>query len=138
MGLFKMIFGKRQPSDIFDFERDYAQAMKNSKYQGENPTEEAVFIGTANRKNVFIPSDAKHVFICGTTGSGKTVALANFLAAGANYNYPMLIVDGKGLGKMKCPRCDATGVLNGKHKCYHCQGERYVLCTLCRGKGKID
>ena len=97
MGLIKMIFGNRDKSDIFDFERDYAGAIKRSAYGGENPTEEAVFIGTSlNRKNVFIPSDAKHVFICGTTGSGKTVALANFLASGAGYNYPMLIIDGKG------------------------------------------
>lgn len=44
----------------------------------------------------------------------------------------------KGLGKMKCPRCDATGKLNGKDKCYHCQGKRYVTCTLCGGKGKIE
>ena len=96
LGVLKMIFGKRNKSDIFDFERDHAQALSKAVYQGSTPTEEAVFIGTTNRKNVFIPSDAKHVFICGTTGSGKTVALSNFLASGAEHDYPMLIVDGKG------------------------------------------
>lgn len=45
---------------------------------------------------MFIPSNAKHVFVCGTTGSGKTIALSNFIKAGADYDYPMLIVDGKG------------------------------------------
>jgi len=83
-----------------------------SAYKGGTPTEEAVFIGTANKKIVFIPSDAKHVFICGTTGSGKTVALANFIASGAKYDYPMLIIDGKGdtdagslleMTRMLCP-----------------------------------
>ena len=97
MGVMKMIFGKRDKGDVFDFERDYAGAIKKSAYQGEKPTEEAVFIGTSSgRKNVFIPSNAKHVFICGTTGSGKTVALSNFLASGAAHDYPMLIIDGKG------------------------------------------
>ena len=86
MGVLKMIFGKRNKSDVFDFERDHAQALSKSVYKSEKPSEEAVFIGTANRKNVFIPSDAKYVFICGTTGSGKTVALSNFLASGANTN----------------------------------------------------
>ena len=96
MGVIQMSFGKRKKSDVFDFERDHAQALSKSVYQGIAPTEEAVFIGTANRKHVFIPSDAKHVFICGTTGSGKTVALSNFLASGAEHDYPMLIIDGKG------------------------------------------
>jgi len=97
MGLLKMIFGKQDNDDIFDFERDHREALNKPLYGGENQTEEAVFIGTSsNRKNVFIPSDAKHVFVCGTTGSGKTVALSNFLASGAKYDYPMLIIDGKG------------------------------------------
>jgi len=97
IGAMKMIFGRRKKSDIFDFERDHEQALKKPIYHGEKPADEAVFIGTSSgKKNVFIPSDAKHVFICGTTGSGKTVALANFLVSGAEYNYPMLIIDGKG------------------------------------------
>ena len=92
-----MIFGKRNKSDVFDFERDHAQALSKAVYQGGTPNDEAVYIGTSSgKKNVFIPSDAKHVFICGTTGSGKTVALSNFLASGAKNNYPMLVIDGKG------------------------------------------
>ncbi|MCL2106728.1 MAG: type IV secretion system DNA-binding domain-containing protein [Oscillospiraceae bacterium] len=97
MSLFRFIRSMRTPGDgVFDFERDHEQALKKTVYQGEKPPEEAVFIGKSSNKNVFIPSDAKHVFVCGTTGSGKTVALANFLASGAGYNYPMLIIDGKG------------------------------------------
>jgi len=98
VGLMGFLGGRKSPNDgLFDFERDYAGALKKSVYQGEKPPEEAVFVGTSsNRKNVFIRSDAKHVFVCGTTGSGKTVAMSNFLAGGAKYDYPMLIIDGKG------------------------------------------
>ncbi|MDR1463886.1 MAG: type IV secretion system DNA-binding domain-containing protein [Oscillospiraceae bacterium] len=96
MSLWRMIFGEPKGSDVFDFVRDYEQARSKPRFAGDSPAEESVFIGTANRKNVFIPSDAKHVFVCGTTGSGKTVALANFLQAGTQFDYPMLIIDGKG------------------------------------------
>ena len=93
--LYKMIFGKRE-NKIFDFERDHKKAITKPVYK-EAILEEGVIIGKSiNKKDVFIPSDAKHVFVCGTTGSGKTVALSNFIKAGAEYNYPMLIVDGKG------------------------------------------
>jgi len=96
--LFKIIRDiKSNRDDVFDFERDYKMAIDKPTYKGEKQVEEATLIGTSqNRKNVFIPSNAKHVFICGTTGSGKTIALSNFIKAGTDYNYPMLIVDGKG------------------------------------------
>jgi len=101
-------------NEIFDFDRDYKQATSNPSYKEPKQIEknEKVYIGETNNKNVFIPSDAKHVFVCGTTGSGKTVALSNFIKAGADYDYPMLIVDGKGdtdagsfleLVKLLCP-----------------------------------
>ena len=97
MGLLKFIRGRKSFDGVFDFERDHAQAVGRPAYKGGKPPEEAVYIGiSANKQNVFIPSDAKHVFICGTTGSGKTVALSNFLVSGAWHNYPMLIIDGKG------------------------------------------
>jgi len=97
MGLMKMIFGfKSNKDDVFDFERDYGVALNKPFFKGEKQIEESACIGTANRKDVFIPSNAKHVFVCGTTGSGKTVALSNFLKCGAEYNYPMMIIDGKG------------------------------------------
>ena len=58
------------------------------------------FIGQAHKRKIYIPDDCKHVFVCGTTGSGKTVALSNFIKRGTDCNYPMLIVDGKGdMGK---------------------------------------
>ncbi len=54
------------------------------------------FIGLNHKRPVYIPDNCKHCFVCGTTGSGKTVALSNFIKHGAEMNYPMLIVDGKG------------------------------------------
>lgn len=54
------------------------------------------FIGLSHKRPVYIPDNCKHCFVCGTTGSGKTVALSNFIKHGAESNYPMLIVDGKG------------------------------------------
>jgi len=79
--LYKIIFGlKRNKDDIFDFERDYQMAIDKPVYKGEKVLDESIFIGTSpNKKNMFIPSDAKHVFVCGTTGSGKTIALFVFI-----------------------------------------------------------
>jgi len=97
MVLRQMIFGKRNKSDVFDFERDHEEAINKPLYKGEKGETESIFIGTtANKKNVFIPNNAKHIFVCGTTGSGKTIALSNFLKSGADFNYPLLIIDGKG------------------------------------------
>lgn len=58
------------------------------------------FIGLAHKRPVYIPDNCKHCFVCGTTGSGKTVALSNFIKHGIDEDYPLLIVDGKGdMGK---------------------------------------
>ena len=97
MELFNLIFGNRNKGDIFDFEKDYQEALHKPPYKRKKPIDEITLIGTSpNKKDVFIANNAKHVFICGTTGSGKTIALSNFLKAGADYDYPMLIIDGKG------------------------------------------
>lgn len=98
VGLFTLIKNINQnKSSVFDFERDHNEAMNSQIYKSNQPIGEATHIGISpNKKNVFIQSDAKHVFVCGTTGSGKTIALSNFLKSGADYHYPMLIIDGKG------------------------------------------
>lgn len=57
-------------------------------------------IGTSGNKPILTEDDARHIFCCGTTGSGKTVLLANYIESGILKNYPMLIIDGKGdIGK---------------------------------------
>jgi len=53
-------------------------------------------IGLDGRRGVWVPDNAKHVFVCGTTGSGKTVALSNFIKNAIDNDLPTLIVDGKG------------------------------------------
>ena len=73
--------------------KQYKSDIKQKKDDKTGTT----YIGvTNNKKPVYLPNNAKHIFVCGTTGSGKTVALSNFIASGIDNNYPMLIVDGKG------------------------------------------
>jgi len=96
IGVLELIKGGNKDG-VYDFEGDYGQAVNKPAYKDVKPIGESTLIGvSANKKNVFVSNDAKHVFICGTTGSGKTIALSNFLKSGMNYQYPMLIIDGKG------------------------------------------
>ncbi len=82
-------------SKYFNFWRDLKEMRKKQKIISQ-ATPPRVLIGWNHRKPVYIPDNCKHCFICGTTGSGKTVALSNFIKHGADINLPMLIVDGKG------------------------------------------
>ena len=56
----------------------------------------SALLGYNGRNPIFSPDNAKHIFICGTTGSGKTVALSNYMQNCMKKDFPMLIVDGKG------------------------------------------
>ena len=80
---------------IMDFKRDVKKSKKgNIKQTVEG---DKTFLGISpNNEEIYIPNNAKHMFVCGTTGSGKTVALSNFIDSGMKYDYPMLIIDGKG------------------------------------------
>lgn len=66
------------------------------KKQVEVINDKSTFLGLYGKKKIFINNDVKHIFICGTTGSGKTVTLSNFIESVFKYDYPSLIVDGKG------------------------------------------
>ena len=59
--LFKIIRALNKSDDgVFDFERDYRLATDKPIFKGEKPAEEAIYIGNSqNKKNVFIPSDAR-------------------------------------------------------------------------------
>jgi len=76
--------------------------MKPKKYQPaidikKDDTANTTYLGmSGNKKPIYLPNNAKHIFVCGTTGSGKTVALSNFIKSGIDNNYSMLIMDGKG------------------------------------------
>lgn len=55
------------------------------------------FIGyNKSGKKICVPDNSKHIFISGTTGSGKTVVLSNFIRSACIKNYGALIIDGKG------------------------------------------
>jgi type IV secretory pathway TraG/TraD family ATPase VirD4 len=90
--MLKKIFNIKK--DVKELNKRPAKAISD-KSGAENS--EKTYLGMSNNKKaIFMPNDAKHVFVCGTTGSGKTVALSNFIKSGADNNYGMLIVDGKG------------------------------------------
>jgi len=71
------------------------KSRKKPKLQQSKPPE-GTLIGTYGRREVYIPDDAKGVLVCGTTGSGKTVALSNFIKRAVEKNFPAFIIDGKG------------------------------------------
>lgn len=67
--------------------------MMNSKQMPKMQT----LIGYKSGKiPIFTDDNAKHIFICGTTGSGKTVALSNYIKSAVEKDYPLLLIDGKG------------------------------------------
>ncbi len=68
---------------------------KNSKVKPPK-IQEGTYIGMHYKKPIHIPDNCKHCFVCGTTGSGKTVVLSNFIKRGIEKDYPILLVDGKG------------------------------------------
>lgn len=71
--------------------------MKAKKLKTKTDVSTSTLIGfTSGKKPIYTPDNAKHIFICGTTGSGKTVALSNYIKSGVDKDYPMLIIDGKG------------------------------------------
>lgn len=66
---------------------------------------------------IYTDDDAKHIFICGTTGSGKTVALSNYIKKAIDDNIPLVILDGKGdIGKGSI--LDIVTNLNSSRKLY--------------------
>lgn len=81
--------------DIWHYQKDVENITKKPK-KVESINGESTFLGLYGRKPIFIKNDAKHIFICGTTGSGKTVTLSNFIESVFKYDYPAVIVDGKG------------------------------------------
>lgn len=57
----------------------------------------ATLIGyTRLKKGIYCPDNAKHIFVSGTTGAGKTVLLSNFILHNIKKGTGLLMVDGKG------------------------------------------
>jgi len=84
---------------VFNFQKELRQmrkSRKKAKIIKQIQPPEGTLIGLNGKRGVWIPDNAKHVFVCGTTGSGKTVALSNFIKNAIDNDFPALIVDGKG------------------------------------------
>lgn len=93
--LFKIIFwSKYSGDDIWKYQKEISNTRM--KKQVDVINDKSTFLGLYGKKKIFINNDVKHIFICGTTGSGKTVTLSNFIESVFKYDYPSLIVDGKG------------------------------------------
>ena len=73
------------------------QKTTKDKEQKQEQDKASTYIGlNKSKRKVYIADNAKHVFVAGTTGSGKTVLLSNFIKSACFKNYGMLIIDGKG------------------------------------------
>lgn len=87
-------------NQYFNFSKELKKVRTNKNkrnLKSKVNTENSTLIGFNNsKKPIYTPDNAKHIFICGTTGSGKTVALSNYIKSGVDKDYPMLIIDGKG------------------------------------------
>lgn len=87
-------------NQYFNFSKELKKVRTNKNkrsLKSKSNTENSTLIGfNNNKKPIYTPDNAKHIFICGTTGSGKTVALSNYIKSGVEKDYPMLIIDGKG------------------------------------------
>lgn len=82
---------------LFNFRNELKEVKPKMNKNIYLDTSNATLIGYRNKnKEVYCSDNAKHVFVCGTTGSGKTVALSNFIKNSIDKDYPILIVDGKG------------------------------------------
>jgi len=80
---------------IYNFRKELKR-MKTPKRTRKTQPQEGTLIGHAGKRPVYMPDSAKHVFMCGTTGSGKTVGLSNFIKQAIEKDYPTFILDGKG------------------------------------------
>jgi len=79
--------------------------------------EERIILGYKGKKEISLPINIAHAYVCGTTGSGKTVALSNFIECAIENDYPLLLLDGKGdLGQGSM--LDIVQQLKGDKKLY--------------------
>lgn len=70
--------------------------VKEIAKQDDKLPKNGVYIGKSNNNKIYCPYDAKHIYTAGTTGSGKTIALSNFINSACEQGFPALLVDGKG------------------------------------------
>jgi type IV secretory pathway TraG/TraD family ATPase VirD4 len=86
-------------NEVMDEVKIFNKKNKETVIKNEIPNllEKQTLIGFKPSKiPVYTEDNAKHIFICGTTGSGKTVALSNYIKTAVDKGYPLLLIDGKG------------------------------------------
>ena len=87
-------WSRSSKDDIWKYQEEVSY-IKVPK-QKEEVKDNATFLGMYGKKKIYVDHDVKHIFVCGTTGSGKTVTLSHFIESVFTNDYPSLIVDGKG------------------------------------------
>ncbi len=80
---------------MFNFTKELRKVKNKMKKPNLNK-KNSTLIGYHGKRPIFCADNSKHVFICGTTGSGKTIALSNYIKSAIEKDFPMLIIDGKG------------------------------------------
>lgn len=89
---------KREQAGITNLDKEIKTIDKQNKSISDIklPKEKTLLGYNQSGKKVFCDDNSKHLFISGTTGSGKTVTIANFIKSACQKNYGLLLVDGKG------------------------------------------
>ena len=92
-----LIVKEKRSKSIFNYSKKIKEVITNERgIIKKMKLIDGTFIGNHHKTPIHTPDDSRHIFICGTTGSGKTVALANYIKRAHEMNYPTLIIDGKG------------------------------------------
>jgi type IV secretory pathway TraG/TraD family ATPase VirD4 len=82
-------------SKFFNFRKELKKVRK-VKMEKITDYSNHTFLGLKGRRKVYTNDEGKNYLVCGTTGSGKTVVLSNYIRTAIEKNYALLIVDGKG------------------------------------------
>lgn len=89
-------YKQRGLNKLFNFRKEFSKIRMKENIQKKKDISECTLLGIKGHKKIYVENNSKNIFICGTTGSGKTVVLENFINSGVSNQYPMLIMDGKG------------------------------------------
>ena len=85
-----------------NIKKENKKEKKINKYletlSSQNHDETTTTIGAdyKNIETVKINDNAKHIIVAGTTGAGKTVAIANFIESAIQKSFSVFAIDGKG------------------------------------------
>lgn len=111
------LVGRFSLNGFFNYDKDIRKAQSKETLPPKKKNQEDILVGAYKNRNIYIDNDCKHVFCCGTTGSGKTVTLSNFIKSAVENHFPLLMIDGKGdIGKDSL--LDICNQMKGNKKLY--------------------